>query len=127
MKKLIKLLIFTVVSSTVLLISFGVKTYAADDFIKLAKEEGFEITGDVEPLLVDKGYYDGILEQDNYSYIKNSFYQAKKVVYRREKLEHSTKITAIYFQKKDDHDLKGIMYKIATRPYQPGRNWGVLE
>lgn len=48
------------------------------------------------------------------------------MVYRKEKLEHTTSYVISHFQF-DGTNIRWIVYRILTKPYQPGRNWGFLE
>lgn len=47
------------------------------------------------------------------------------MVYRKEKLEYTTSYVVSHFQF-DGTNIRGIVYRISTKPYQPGRNWGFM-
>lgn len=68
---------------------------------------GFDVDGDVYPLINEN----------------NGFLEDSTVVYRKEKLEHTTSYLISHFQF-DGTNLRGIVYRITTKPYQPGRYWG---
>ena len=70
---------------------------------------GFDIEDNVVPLIVENG----------------GFLTDSTVVYRKEKLEHTTSYVISHFQF-DGTNIRGIVYRISTKPYQPGRNWGFM-
>lgn len=83
---------------------------ANSTFVTYAAGYGFTISGDVTPL-VDS---------------TTGFIDDSTVVYRKDKLEHETSYVISYFAYDAAPEIKCVIYRVTTKPYQPGRYWGFL-
>ena len=102
-----KILLISAVLLSVILCN--VKVSANTIYKTYLTSYGFDVDGDVYPLINEN----------------NGFLEDSTVVYWKEKLEHTTSYLISHFQF-DGTNLRGIVYRITTKPYQPGRYWGFL-
>lgn len=78
---------------------------------------GFTVTGDISPL---------IKVNPSGKSCPSGFAYDETINSSKDKLENETLYILSYFSFDDAPEIKGIIYRITTKPYQPGRYWGFL-
>ncbi len=108
MKKIIGLFLILI---AILIVNINVEAEESifAEYERKLSSYGFDVEGNVVPLIAENG----------------GFLTDSTVVYRKEKLEHTTSYVISHFQF-DGTNIRGIVYRISTKPYQPGRNWGFM-
>lgn len=83
---------------------------SAEEFAYYASALGFSLSKNNIPLYI------------NGTTIRKTFYEVR----RKDKLEHHTTFFDFIVMNEDNPHILIYAYKIITKPYQPGRNWGFM-
>lgn len=98
------------VESTFLSLDSSDEIVTKSKFTSYASNLGFNIGENYTPISIDG------------TYIRKVYNEA----YSKDKLEHKTAIYDLLVYNRDNPSIMIYAYKIITKPYQPGRNWGFM-